>query len=239
MEELGRAFEQMRDALDGKSYIENYVQTLTHEIKSPISAIRGAVELLEEDLSAKQKQTLLQNVHQESERISKIVDNLLFLSSLESRKYITARDSIHVEQMLNEIKTTLTTLLLIKNIKLVIQGAADIQMVGDTNLIQQALMNIIQNAIDFSPVGSTIGLQVVRSNSGVEFQVRDTGSGIPEYASERIFERFYSLKRPENGRKSSGLGLSLVSEIVLLHQGEITVKNHREGGTLAKLFFPD
>lgn len=207
----------MRDALDGKNYIENYVQSLTHEIKSPIPAIRGAVELLEEDLSLKQKQTLLQNVHQESERISNIVDNLLFLSSLESRKYITAQDSIDIEQMLNEIKTKLTTLLLIKNIKLVIQGAADIQMYGDTNLIQQALMNIIQNAIDFSPVGSTIDLHVIQSDSGVEFKIRDTGSGIPDYASERIFERFYSLKRPENGRKSSGLGLSLVREIVLLH----------------------
>jgi two-component system sensor histidine kinase CreC len=77
-------------------------------------------------------------------------------------------------------------------------------------------MNIIQNAIDFSPVGSTTDLHVVRSNSGIEFQIRDTGSGIPDYASERIFERFYSLKRPENGRKSSGLGLSLVTVIGML-----------------------
>jgi two-component system sensor histidine kinase CreC len=238
MEELGVAFEQMHDALDGKSYIENYVQTLTHEIKSPISAIRGAVELLEEDLSPQNKQTLLQNVHQESERISKIVDNLLFLSLLESRKYITAQDSIDVNQILNETKTLLTTLLLIKNIELTIQGDSHIQMVGDTNLIQQALMNVIQNAIDFSPMGSTIALRVIQNNLAVEFQIHDAGSGIPEYASERIFERFYSLKRPGSGRKSSGLGLSLVKEIVLLHQGEISVKNHPKGGTIAKLFFP-
>jgi two-component system sensor histidine kinase CreC len=73
----------------------------------------------------------------------------------------------------------------------------------------------------------------------VEFQIHDAGSGIPEYASERIFERFYSLKRPGSGRKSSGQGLSLVKEIVLLHQGEISVKNRPKGGTIAKLFFPD
>ncbi len=239
MEELGIAFEQMRDALDGKSYVENYVQTLTHEIKSPISAIRGAVELLAEDLPPNQKQTLLQNVHQESERISKIVDNLLLLSSLESRKFITAQDPINVHIMLNEIKKRLNPLLLIRDIELTIQGNTHCNMTGDANLIDQAIMNIIQNSIDFSPSGSAITLEINSNHSGTTFEIYDTGTGIPDYALDRIFERFYSLKRPGNGRKSSGLGLSLVREIVLLHQGEISVKNHSGGGAIAKLFFPE
>lgn len=237
MEELGVAFEQMRDALDGKSYIENYVQTLTHEIKSPISAIRGAVELLEEELTPQQKQILLQNIHQESDRISKIVDDLLLLSSLESRKYITAQTPIDVHEMLAEIKRRLLPLLLIRNIELIMQGNTHSILPGDSTLIEYALMNLLQNAIDFSPSKSAITLRVTDDSLGVTFLIRDAGVGIPDYAQDRIFERFYSLNRPENGRKSSGLGLSLVREIALLHQGEISVKNHPERGAIATLFF--
>ncbi len=238
MEELGVAFEQMRDALDGKQYIENYVQTLTHEIKSPISAIRGAVELLEDAISVKQKQVLLQNIQQESERISLVVENLLLLSSLESRKYINASDRINVEELLNDIRKVLTPLLIVKNIDLRIQGETFGILQGESNLIRQALTNIVQNAIDFSPSGSTIELSVATKRRGVEFNVHDSGPGIPDYACERIFERFYSLKRPESGRKSSGLGLSLVREIATLHQGTIEVANHPDGGAVASLYFP-
>ncbi len=238
LEELGIAFEQMRDALDGKSYIENYVQTLTHEIKSPVSAIRGAAELLNENIPLKQRQTFVQNMHLESDRIWQIVDNLLLLSSLESRKYITAPDQLAVQEILTEIKTAMTPQFLAKDIDLLIQGDTHCQIQGESNLIRLALMNILQNAIDFSPSGSTIELFVSHDNLGVEFKVRDHGSGIPDYARERIFERFYSLKRPESGRKSSGLGLSLVREIVTLHQGTISVETHSEGGTVAKLSFP-
>jgi two-component system sensor histidine kinase CreC len=238
MEELGLAFEQMRDALDGKSYIENYVQTLTHEIKSPVSAIRGAAELLNEDIPPKQRQAFVQNIHLESDRIWQIVDNLLLLSSLESRKYITAPDQIAVQEILAEIKIALTPQVSAKDIDLVIQGDTNCHMQGESNLIRLTMMNILQNAIEFSPSGSVIELRVSNNSFGVEFIVRDHGSGIPDYARERIFERFYSLKRPESGRKSSGLGLSLVREIVTLHQGTITVENHLEGGVVARLFFP-
>ena len=238
MEALGLAFEQMRDALDGKQYVENYVQTLTHEIKSPISAIRGSVELLGESLSAQQKQTLLQNIHLESDRISQVVDNLLLLSSLESRKYISTSDKIAVEELLDEINTAFRPLLLVKKLTLVIENNIDGYMTGESNLIRLALMNIVQNAIDFSPSGSNIELSVTQNNSNIAFQVLDYGSGIPDYARERIFERFYSLKRPESGRKSSGLGLSLVREIVLLHGGEISISSSAPTGTRVKIIFP-
>jgi two-component system, OmpR family, sensor histidine kinase CreC len=238
MEELGMAFEQMRDALEGKDYIENYVQTLTHEIKSPLSAIRGSVELLEEDLNNTQRLTFLRNIHQESNRISRIVDNLLLLSALESRKYINSKHPIPVTALLDEINGTLRPLLTVKKIDFVIQDNKSCILFGEPVLIRQALINILQNAIDFSPVGATITLTVNQDKSGVFVTVQDQGSGIPDYAQERIFERFYSLKRPTNGRKSSGLGLSLVQEIMFLHEGNVTLHNHSDGGVEARLFFP-
>ncbi len=238
MEELGIAFEQMRDALNGKNYIENYVQTLTHEIKSPLSAIRGAAELLEDNLATAQRLVFLQNIHLESDRIGQIVDNLLLLSSLESRKYINSPELVSVEEMIDEIDKTLKPLLLVKEINLLLKGDRSYTIKGDSNLIRLALMNVLQNAIDFSLQRSAIEFSISHNNKGIEFQIRDHGSGIPDYADKRIFERFYSLKRPETGRKSSGLGLSLVWEIILLHQGEVTLKNHPQGGAVARLFFP-
>ncbi len=238
MEELGTAFEQMRDALEGKRYVENYVQTLTHEIKSPLSAIRGAVELLGEDLSLPQRQTFLRNIRQESERIGRIVDNLLLLSALESRKYINANDRIDLRPLLDDIKKSLTPLIAVKQIELTVRGDSNCNMQGEANLIRQAVLNVLQNAIDFSPAGGAIDLSVTRNAEGVYFEIRDQGPGIPDYARERVFERFYSLKRPDSGRKSSGLGLSLVKEIVALHQGTIALENLPDGGATARLFFP-
>ena len=180
----------------------------------------------------------MQNIHLESERISQIVDNLLLLSALESRKHINTDDTIVVQEMLNDIKQAFAPVLLVKNINLIINADPDCELQGESNLIRLALMNVIQNAIDFSPSNASIELSVSSNNAGVQFEVSDQGPGIPEYAGERIFERFYSLKRPQSGRKSSGLGLSLVQEIVILHQGSISVENKPNGGTVARLFFP-
>lgn len=238
MEELGIAFEQMRDALAGKRYVENYVQTLTHEIKSPLSAISGAVELLGEELGPAQKQTFLRNIRQESGRIGRIVDNLLLLSSLESRKYIDTQKPIGVQNLLDELEKTVTPLLTVKRLALEILGERDCMLQGEPNLIRMALLNVVQNAIDFSPEGDAITVRVERLADGVRFSVLDRGPGIPDYAFGRVFERFYSLKRPGDGRKSSGLGLSLVKEIVALHQGDIRLENRPDGGASARLFFP-
>ena len=83
---LGTRFEEMRDALDGRKYIENYVQTLTHEIKSPVAAIRGAAELLREDMPAEQRDKFLGNIESETARIQEIVDRLLLLSAVEAKR---------------------------------------------------------------------------------------------------------------------------------------------------------
>ena len=238
MEELGASFEAMRDALDGKHYVEHYVQTLTHEIKSPVSAIRGAVELLSEDLPAEKRRTLLSNIDQESDRIHQIVDNLLLLASLESRKFIHSAERIHIAELLDEIETVLKPLLAVNDMTLNRQDNADLVLQGEVNLITQALLNVLHNAIDFSPASSTITLTVKRANNTIVFEISDQGPGIPDYAKDRVFERFYSLKRPQTGRKSTGLGLSLVNEIMLLHQGQVAIENSLEGGAIVRLAFP-
>jgi two-component system, OmpR family, sensor histidine kinase CreC len=96
---------------------------------------------------------------------------------------------------------------------------------GDPFLLGQALQNLLDNAIDFSPGQGELWLRLVRDGDALEWSVRDQGPGVPGYAQPHIFERFYSLPRGESQEKSSGLGLCLVKEVSDLHHGDIQVLN--------------
>jgi two-component system sensor histidine kinase CreC len=109
---------------------------------------------------------------------------------------------------------------------------------GNPFLLHQALENLIQNAIDFSPRGGTVRVSAAGERDGVTVSVTDEGSGIPEYALDRIFDRFYSLGRPDTGKKSTGLGLNFVREVAKSHGGTVRVANRPEGGAVAELTLP-
>jgi len=117
-------------------------------------------------------------------------------------------------------------------------GCASVAVRGDRQLLQEALANLVQNALEFSPRGSVVTLGVHAEDGQACVTVADGGPGVPEYALARVFERFYSLERPSSGRKSTGLGLSLVREIMHLHGGAVSLENRQEGGALATLRLP-
>jgi two-component system sensor histidine kinase CreC len=238
LRELGNAFEQMRVALEGKRYVENYVQTLSHEIKSPLSAIRGATELLEEDLPPEQRQRFLNNLNDESLRINRIVDTLLLLTSLESRNAIEAQGQFALDQIVSECIASLARLIEQRQLTIDSHHVVPAMVHGDEILIRQAVLNLLQNAIDFAPSQSAISIAIEANASEVQLTLRDHGPGIPVYAGSKIFDRFFSLARPDNGKKSSGLGLSLVKQIMSLHEGQVEISTHPQGGTEARLRFP-
>ncbi len=120
-----------------------------------------------------------------------------------------------------------------KQIKINLLEEEDNQLMGESFLIRQALSNIIHNAIDFTPPKGHITIRVAPG----EVSVQDNGPGIPQYALSRVFERFYSLQRPDSGRKSSGLGLSIVQRVTELHGGSASLTNGPEGGALAVVTF--
>jgi two-component system sensor histidine kinase CreC len=116
-----------------------------------------------------------------------------------------------------------------------VQIPDDIRVKGDSFLLHQAMGNLIQNAMDFSPDHSQIELTAHSDGKRVTFTVDDTGPGIPEYAKDKIFDRFFSLKRPDSGKKSTGLGLNFVQEVAILHNGEVKLENLPEKGTRGTL----
>jgi two-component system, OmpR family, sensor histidine kinase CreC len=235
---MGTALEEMREALEGKKYIEHYVQTLTHEIKSPLSAIRGAAELIDDQMPPEDRAHFLSNIRSEVDRIQHNIDRLLELSSLESRKTLREQKDINLAKLLEEIHRNLTPACESKQIVFSLNCPAPLSIIGEPFLIRQAITNCIQNALDFTPANGSITLSCTQKDHTVAILITDTGAGIPDYAKKKIFDRFYSLNRPDSGKKSSGLGLSFVKEAMVLHGGSVEIENREEGGVQVMLLIP-
>jgi two-component system, OmpR family, sensor histidine kinase CreC len=235
---LGTAFEEMRSALEGKQYVENYVQALTHQMKSPLSAIRGAAELLEEDMPPEQRRQFLENLRSESGRIQDLVDRMLQLSALENRKELRDLENVDLTELVAEVVGSVGPALSSRQVEVAVDRAGPVVVRAERFLVRQAVSNLLQNAIDFSESGSAVSVSVAARGDQAEVIIADTGPGIPEYAKEKIFERFFSLPRPGTGRKSSGLGLAFVREVAVLHGGEARLENRSEGGARALLALP-
>ncbi|MGV3530992.1 MAG: two-component system sensor histidine kinase CreC [Chthoniobacteraceae bacterium] len=234
---LGRTIEDMRDALEGRKYVEHYVQTLTHEIKSPVAAIRGAAELLqEEEMPPEQRARFTQNVLTESIRIQEIVDRLLLLSAVEARKALDEREAVNLVEILRNAMHSVEAQALGKKIKLELRTEETRCIIhGDRFLLEKAVLNLLMNAVAFARENGRITCALECAGERCRITVEDDGPGIPDFAQARVFDRFYSLPRPDTGRKSSGLGLALVKEVALLHGGSITLTNREGGGATATL----
>lgn len=236
--DLGLALRRMQETLEGRNYAEEYVQTLTHELKSPLSAIRGAAELLQEGMPPPQQARFLANIRNEAERIARIVDQMLELSRLENRREKPDMESVELTTMVRTVAESHEPLLTSKNVRIEINAPDRLTLPGNAFLLHQALENLVQNAIEFSHRGGLVQVAVTPESDRVTIAVTDEGPGIPEYALDRIFERFYSLGRPDTGKKSTGLGLNFVREVAKSHGGTIRVANRPEGGVIAELTLP-
>lgn len=234
---LARAFEEMRDALDGRQHAERYTQALAHEVKAPLAAIRGAAELLGEDLPAAQRGKFLGNIRSEGARIQQIVDRLLELSSLEARKTLQQTEMIELTGLMEEAAGVLRPAYAGASVALSLVTATAM-LRGERVLLREALVNLLQNALDFAPARSAVEIAARIEPARVVLTVEDRGPGVPDYALSRVFERFYSLPRPDTARKSTGLGLALVREIAHLHGGNATLANRPGGGAIATLWLP-
>ncbi|MCX6954659.1 MAG: two-component system sensor histidine kinase CreC [Verrucomicrobia bacterium] len=236
---LGQAFEEMRVTLEGKAHVERYTQALAHEFKAPLSAIRGAAELLAEDLPAEDRARFVANLRAESDRLQRIVERLLELSALEARRAgeaLTADVDLRavVAQACDGARVAAER----KGVTVALAPGGAPRVRGEHFLLGQAVGNLVQNALAFTPAGGAVTIELSVRGGTACVAVTDTGPGVPDYALEKIFDRFYSLPRPDTGRKSSGLGLSIVREIARLHGGEVTLGNRPEGGARAELTLP-
>ena len=222
------AYDEMRDALAGRNYVADYVQTLTHEVKSPLSAIRGAAELLQEPMEEAQRQRFLTNIQRETQRIQEMVDRMMELTALETRRVLDTVQSIPLLPLLEELAHASHGVATQRGCRITVAASEDVTVEADPFLLRRAVSNLLDNALDFSPEGGHIELGLQAQGRWAQITVRDQGPGIPGYAQDKVFEKFYSLARPHSKKKSTGLGLSFVKEIASLHRGRIELSNRPE-----------
>lgn len=222
--DLARAMDRMRARLEGRDYIEGYVRALTHELKSPVAAIRGAGELLQDELPAADRAEFATQVVQQSERLQRIIDRLLELSKLEQRHHADAQAPVALQDCANAAVAQTRGRAGQRGITLTVAGSGA-SGPWEPELVTLALTNLLDNAIDFSPAGSSVHVEL----AGTTVAVQDRGPGVPDYALPRLGECFFTTARPGGERSGSGLGLAIVRRVMALHSGQMVVRNTAPG----------
>ncbi|UTW06329.1 two-component system sensor histidine kinase CreC [Pseudomonas benzenivorans] len=235
--QLAQALERMRTELEGKAYVERYVHTLTHELKSPLAAIRGAAELLGGEMPAAQRQRFVGNIDQEAGRMQQLIERLLHLAQVEQRQGLEERVRVPLRGLLEALLEQQMARIARASLRVDNQLPAGLDVWGERFLLRQALANLLDNALDFTPPGGWLRCSAEARDGRVELRLFNQAEAIPDYALARLCERFYSLPRPGGGRKSSGLGLNFVSEVAQLHGGALRIGNV-EGGVEVVLSLP-
>jgi signal transduction histidine kinase len=226
--ELARAFNSMAAELAEVDRVRrDLVANASHELRTPIGALRAKLENLVDGVEAPDPAALA-GLLEQSERLSDLVEQLLDLSKLESGVVPLERESVRASELLGRVAREWKPVAAERHVRLdVIVQPPELEVVCDERRIEQVLGNLLANAVRHSPDDGSVVLAAARRNGGVRYEVSDEGPGIPPEDAERVFERFY---RSDRGRSQdeggSGLGLAIARWIVELHGGTI----HVEGG---------
>jgi two-component system sensor histidine kinase CreC len=163
---------------------------------------------------------------------------MMELTALETRRALERTEPVPLASLIDDIAISAQPAAAKRNIRLLVNIRAEASTEGDPFLLRRAISNLLDNAIDFSPPDSEVLLTLETTAKLARVSVRDHGPGIPAYAQEKVFQKFYSLARPHNQKKSTGLGLAFVKEIAALHRGRIELGNAARGGAVATLTLP-
>lgn len=229
LNQVTKAVESMREKLEDKAYVENYINTLTHELKSPLTAIQASAELLKDNLPLHDQQQFAQHIESQSERLKNLIDRMLLLTRLEKTKQNLDFQTLELIELTNLIIEQQKSLIQQKDIQLTFNNSKQIYIFADYFWIYQMLNNLIDNAIGFSNIGGILAINISEASSKkIQIQIFNEGEHIPDYALDNIFESYFSLPRPTTSQRSSGIGLSIVKHIITQHLGMIKIQNITE-----------
>lgn len=236
---FGEVLDHMYQSLSGRSYVEEVLSNLGHEIKNPMTIIKGVLRVLERPIPSEDLDQFLNEAHQQLERIRRSVERMVALASLEKRNALKKLQPVRLSELIAAVLEDLAPISRTSEVNIFSASEHPLILHCDPFLISQAITNLILNAIEHSAPGLEVHLSMALKDTYLEISVRDHGEGIPPMALERIFEKLYSLPRVREDSTRTGLGLNFVRQIAELHYGEIRIINHSEGGVLAMLRFPE
>lgn len=229
LNQVAQAVENMREKLEDRAYVEHYVNTLTHELKSPLTAIQASAELLKEDLPLNDQQQFAQHIHAQSQRLKLLIDRMLLLTRLEKSKHQIELQNFNLSKLIQQVLDQQASQLQSKKIQCLLDIEANCMIHADRFWLQQTIANILDNALDFSAESSKILIQLHRqAHQSIQLQIFNEGEWIPEYALSQVFDTYFSLPRPITQQRSSGIGLSIVKQVIEQHHGQIQIQNIQE-----------
>jgi heavy metal sensor kinase len=228
--ELATTFDHMIDHLDRVFQSQGYfVADASHELRGPLTVIRGNLDLLKRKLSEEERRESLNTIERESIRMSKIVDALLLLAEVESGQLEKQQKVSLKEILMGELERVKA---LAGGRKIIAEHKEDLVVKGDVQRLRQLLANLVDNAIKYTPDQGTITLSLFRDDSWARMEVNDTGIGIPPENLPHIFDRFYRVDKARSRTSGgTGLGLAIAKGIAEQHDGKVTVTSQPNKGS--------
>lgn len=224
-----------------ESIRRDFVANVSHELKTPLTSIKGFIETLLDGALDDRETTVkfLSICYQEAERLNNLIRDLLDISKLESGQGDLKKKSLELDQLIEETLMTLENQIQEKQIIIVVKTEVK-TVFGDDDLLREVFMNLVDNAIKYSPSGGKVKIGSINLGDETKIYVEDTGYGIPAENLPRIFERFY---RVDKGRSremgGTGLGLSIVKHIIERHNGKVNVESEVGVGSRFTVLLPN
>ena len=215
------------------------INDVSHELKTPLTSLILIGERLEAVVSKKDRY-LVKRLKKESKRLRKMVEETLELSKLESKETFQEYKKVSISDLVMESWQTLKPLAEKKDVKINLLIPTKYFISGDIENLKRAFINILDNAIRYSPANEEIQIEIFKRDSSVVIRVRDKGIGLEENEFNDIFSRFYrgDLSRTKFKKSGSGLGLSITKKIINNNKGFIKAFNHKDGGAIVETIFP-
>ena len=219
-----------------------FLGDVSHELRTPLTYLQGYTEALLDNMvkNEEERSRYLNIILEETLRLRRLVDELLDLSHIEAGHLDIKKNSISIESIVEKVSKKVHPLCDRKKIELEIDIQGDIPLiVADEDRIEQVLINLVDNAVRYSPKDSKVTVKVRPSDEGVIVTVKDSGQGIPPEELPFVWERFYKVDKSRERKKSgTGLGLAIVKKIVELHNGRVWAQNCDEGGAEFSFYLP-
>lgn len=228
------------DARRSEQIRTEFVANASHELKTPLTSIKGFSELLASGMVSNPEKTeeYLSLIHSETDRMISLINDILRLSELESISEDSGKSSVSLLAVAEEVKRSLAPQAAEKNVSVSVNGADGI-LEANRDRMMELELNLIDNAIKYNRDGGKVDIMISERKDAVVFYVRDTGIGIPPEARERVFERFYRVDKSRSRKiGGTGLGLSIVKHIVELYHGKIKLKSVQGEGTEISVILP-
>jgi len=227
--DLAHAMDDMRRRLEGREQLEHDVRALTHELKSPLAALRASGELLQDELPAADRQRFAAQVLDQTARLQTLVERVLALSQLEAQVEPGERQRIALANWADAQLERQAARLAQKQLAIVWMAREDVAVNADAALLELAFGNLLVNALDFAPAGSTLELAVSATATTARLTLRDHGPGVPPAGFAQLGKRFFSTARPGSLVKGSGLGLAIARRVAELHGGRLAFEAAEPG----------